>query len=734
MRVASAYPYVVSASLGDVGDEKAVLALDVAVELPNAARLVGYSDTGVRAVEPVEVVLRDGYPRRCPGFRLRPDFPPATHHLAPGKDKSGPVPCLVDGSPDEFFAQHDLVDAGIMAIVEQMCVWLKRAAIGRLADERSGWEPINRATVLAPVFVDRESLIISRIAKDAGEVWLRSRYLGKLYEVDEETPGFWVSGELAPKIGPDATFPFVFETLREPGQTVTTVLWPNHKAVSDEILADDITTIGQLEARAAIYGMGDQFRRFLRDLERRFETKWTSAPLPVAVILCVRRPFALTGRKSSIELLAYWFKFHRPKAVEPPPALRAAEQVYPLRQVDMPSAVLFRSISNAPEIPKTSVIGCGSVGSKLAMHLARTGASILAVSDNDLLQPHNMARHALARGPFPRFKAPELADELGQIGASPRSYVGNIIPALDKPDELKRFIPMQTELVVNTTASRLVREALVGCAGGKITARVAEVALFGRGDGAFVFVEGKDGNPTLTQLEASLYATVSKRERQLLFDPATGLAQVQIGEGCGSLTMPMDDARLSASTAMATEELTRIVGPDSSSKGQVAIGVRERTGLSTCWRRMTVPAFHRVPVEGGSWTLDVSDDVVNRIRSEIAAYPTVETGGLMIGTCNSRRRVITVVDILPAPADSTRTASLFQLGTAGLKKMVDRRFRESGGSLFDVGTWHSHLAEQGASALDWKTAKSLAEERPPPAVLLICTPTRFLAITGTNGG
>jgi len=108
LRVASAYPYVVSASLEAVGDAEAVLTLELAVELPNVARLAGQSNNGVQAVESVEVVLQGDYPRRCPSFRLRSDFPSAMPHLAPADGKLAPVPCLVDGSPDEFFAQHDL--------------------------------------------------------------------------------------------------------------------------------------------------------------------------------------------------------------------------------------------------------------------------------------------------------------------------------------------------------------------------------------------------------------------------------------------------------------------------------------------------------------------------------------------------------------------------------------------------------------------------------------------------
>ncbi len=731
LRVVSRYPYVVTAGITGVADTEVVLALELAVELPNAARIAGQSNTGVRAVEPVEVVLRGDYPRRCPSYRLRPDFPPAMPHLAPGDGKSRPVPCLVDGSPDEFFAQHDLVDAGIMAIVDQMCLWFKRAAIGRLADDEHGWEPINREVALHEVVFDRENLLAKHIGKDAGDVWLRSNYVKRLFQIDDENIlGVWTSGVIAPKKGDLTTFPFTYELADKPGTTVTAVLWPNEKAISRDILPDDVANLGQLEARAEAYGMGDQFRQLVTGLENRFVDKWTAEPIPVIVILCVRRPFHLMGRASSIELLAYWFRFHRPKAAKPPPALTKDRPVFAAKQVDMPSPALFRNVSGAPELPATSIVGCGSVGSKLAMHLARSGARILAVTDNGLLRPHNMARHALARNPVPMFKAPELAAELGALGTAPASHIDNVIAALGKPDDLRRIIPDATGLLVNTTASRLVREALSACAAGKTKARVTEVALFGRGDGAFVFAEGAGGNPSLSQLEASLYVTVTKRERQLLFDPATGLTQVQIGEGCGSLTMPITDARLSAMTAMATEELARMAPTVT---GGFAVGVRDRTGFTTSWRRLDVPAFHRVKVEGGDWTLDISDDVVRRIRDDIAAYSAVEAGGLLVGTCNSRLRAITVVDILPAPEDSKRSAALFVLGTKGLKKLVGQRYRESGGSLFDVGTWHSHLADQGPSALDWKTAKSLAEERPPPAVLLICTPKRFLAITGTNG-
>ena len=135
--------------------------------------------------------------------------------------------------------------------------------------------------------------------------------------------------------------------------------------------------------------------------------------------------------------------------------------------------------------------------------------------------------------------------------------------------------------------------------------RVAEVALFGRGNGAFVFLEGEQRNPTLTDLMVTLYASTTPAERVLLFDPASGLTQVQIGESCGSLAMPMSDARLSAMTAAATEEIERLSLSDHQG-GEIVIGVCDPTSRATTWRRQPVQAFRTVAVDGGQWTLRLS--------------------------------------------------------------------------------------------------------------------------------
>lgn len=142
-----------------------------------------------------------------------------------------------------------------------------------------------------------------------------------------------------------------------------------------------------------------------------------------------------------------------------------------------------------------------------------------------------------------------------------------------------------------------------------------------------------------------------------------------------------------------------------------------------------MPAFETVSIAGSDgWQLRLSRRVADRIRTEAKACPSVETGGVMIGLTSARLKTVTVVDLLEAPADSRRTPALFVLGTDGLQSAIRNRHEQSGRTLFDVGTWHSHLRDEGPSSTDWKTAADLAAERTPPSILLITTPARFHAL------
>jgi len=173
--------------------------------------------------------------------------------------------------------------------------------------------------------------------------------------------------------------------------------------------------------------------------------------------------------------------------------------------------------------------------------------------------------------------------------------------------------------------------------------------------------------------------------------------------------MRMTDARVSLLAAGATEQCLAVL-QSAAPAGHLAVGLCGQDGGWTDWRVDEVPPPVVVDIPGhDGWQLRLSPRVLERIRGEIVDYPTVETGGILLGRTNERLRSITV-------------------GTAGAKARIEAHHERSGRTLYDVGTWHSHLSDQPPSPRDLATAKELAGERPPPFALLIVSPNELFGV------
>lgn len=716
--------------------------LDMNVEMPLDMKADGISTSGVLTREPAVLKLPGNWPWQSPRFYLRKDFPRHFPHLMPFSIP--PRPCLVDGDQDEFFLQFGLVDYGVFHLIDQLAIWLRKAALNDLIDADQGWEPMLRRDYRDIVELDAERLRSLVNRRGGWAVWKSEYYRrgdpdGRL-GVGAEA---WLSsdGERTPLMHKEGDKTFTARPTRaniRMGNTVVAVIWPDKNPdgtpfIHSTYMPEDVETLGQLRARAEEFGCARGFSAFITNLERSFSGMYLDSPIPVGVVLCARRPIHLIGTSSDIELLPYVVEIRAGSGRQSLFAQGYDEPVSPAAHYQSLSAPLLRSLSGSPERPPLVMLGCGSVGSKLALHAARSGQDIACVSDRSSLHPHNMARHALGPSHIPRSKAEALAKELEGFGSKPAVHTGDLGLDLRDTTAVKTLLPKRAGAIINTTASLSVREALVDAAGPGYRARFIEAALFGRGRGAFLLADGLQHNPSNADLMAEMYAMMGKtRASKLLFDPAEGLAEIQIGQGCGSLTMQISDARLSAMTASLALEIDSLLA-ESVADGRIVLGIMDDDNPTTDWSRQNVPPFETVDITGtDGWQLRLSQRVAARIREEAASYPTVETGGVMIGCTSARLKTVTVVDLLEAPQDSTRSATLFVLGTVGLHAAIEARHEDSGKTLFDVGTWHSHLEDAGPSSMDWNTAAELAAERTPPSILLIVTPRRFHALASSK--
>ena len=310
----------------------------------------------------------------------------------------------------------------------------------------------------------------------------------------------------------------------------------------------------------------------------------------------------------------------------------------------------------------------------------------------------------------------------------------DVVSLLRDKAERRRVLPRKAGLLINATASLVAREAIGGEAPGTLP-QVIETMLYADGAVGLVTMEGADRNPNCLDLMAEAYAMIGAhaRLRTLILGPES-VSRQRIGEGCGSLTMAISDARISMMAApMAEVVRERLHQPKPTPQGRILIGMIQKDGLSMSWIQQDIMPTHLVSIEGaGNWTVRLGPRAHAVITEEVARWPYVETGGILMGRLSEAARSIHIVDVLPAPPDSRRSVGEFVLGTGGVRTAIRSYTDRAGGTLYCLGTWHSHLAVSGPSGLDHATATTVALARLAPSVLLIRTPGGYRGVLADN--
>lgn len=695
-------------------DDGATLMVEINLRYGAKWRAQGASPTGVLPREEVRFEFPPAFPAKPPEFTLRPDFSRNHPHVQPwlGVDDRV-VPCVVNGSVGEFIAARGFHD-----LVAQILDWLGGAAEGRLMNLKQGWEPARRDGY-NDVLVANPEKLTGLVGRQGGFKLFRTRYVCDW--LNDFTTFYW--GELGDEANAKAKLNerrFSPVSKYGGGEGLALVVWPGRRAdgkpiVCDRYIPDDVATVGDLFERARHYGVEAPLKHGIALLEREAATK-EAMTFPLVVTLLVRRPARVIGSDSDIEICSYL----TPNTSPGGPMTKSDVPVRPVSHRDAIEPSLLRRMTGEAEWPRWAMLGCGSLGSKVAMHAARGGNAPDTVADRVSLSPHNAARHALypsndsRGGAWLSPKAEALANALSGLGKPVKSLVGDHVALARQILDIKGK-RMRPGFLVNTTASLVVRESLAAAEFGGLP-RIAEMSLFDGAALGYVGLEGQGRNPNGVELIASLYqhASVDDRLRRRLLDNEH-LARVATGQGCGSLTMITSDARLSTMAAMMTE----LLPVDQNHKAGV-VHILQRDGMNLQHREVEVAAFRRVNIEGlDGWSVSISEPVYERILADKARWPKVETGGVLIGWSSALAQRMVVTDLIDAPADSRRSAVKFLLGVQRLPEAFEALAHDSGGLLRCVGTWHSHLGSAAPSFTDMNSARIAGAFDAQPLVFLI---------------
>lgn len=673
------YKTVFGVQVAEVSSKGVIVKATWRVDLPTRYESKGRTKLGIRSDEVVEWLFPLDYPLTAPQPTLRSDFPLALPHINP----------VVEGKVSPCIAEVDLTDllhsSGIEAVFLAMTHWLNNAASGELLCPVQGWEPIRRDNASGLISADTHTL------KEELCVYTPVRFYRCRYAI-EAGKDLMLGHIDTPALGSKnnvykSKFTYVSKYT---GIRHGPALLFQAKDVVDEYWPEYVGSVGDLRKLLQKLGLVAAFDARIKQVMATSSPKACKDKMPIEeflVIVAVRRPFHLIGTNSPWELLPYRICF--PRGVEA--GLSDETTVYAPQMIMSTCPAMLRAVSGAEGRQSTPVafLGCGSLGSKIALHLAKTGCYEFSLIDKDIFSSHNNARYGtVVRGldSIGGAKVKLVAEEIKALGVSAESIKEDV---LELGQSKASIVGKKYRYIVDTTASLPVRYFLAHQA--TPNARVMQSVLFGKASMGVLAVEGDSRAVRVDDLMAYTNTLCISDERVKAAMYGDSVTRESFGDGCSSATTKMDDIGLSLLSVAISGKIHQHVG-ESEFPGREGILHLGHVGSNyqLTWEKHVLSETLVISRDAQfEWELRVLGSVRELIGKE-SNGSNVEQGGILAGMVCVLSKTIYVTHVVPAPPDSQKTPTRLLISTDGIPQVFDEIHSATNAQITFLGTWHSH--------------------------------------------
>ena len=658
-----------------------VLSLELPTRYDEATALV-------KAEEPVYVEFYSDYPDRVPRvFIGRSDFDfDRTPHIYCNIDGLRPI-CLFRGNGDEWFANMEIED-----FIKHLRSWYEDLASGANIEDGGEFEPLRLEGFTATMIYDYEKLTdeIDKADGQQKDILIAVCRLSEKKLIRLTGVNFWL-----------LKLPGLDNRDIIPGS----VCWDGRKRSCDIYDVVMPRSYSELQGYATKHGV------VIEDAVNGVIDRTNGSSASIVIILAIRRSKKLIGVNSFYQFVNFEIlcdtdndgkyvvtptskvQFHKH---ESPFTIRKAHEISNLDMGINPSLI---------------IAGCGALGSKIAMHLVRSGINNILFSDPDTMGEHNLSRHVLFDDSVNNNKASELESitnlmyyhEGLKAGASHKG----IKSVLEDVDIMSKRKP---DYLLDFTASKVVGNQLVNM---ENRPTAISAAIYDNGRFGLLLCEGQGEGARLDDLMVTFFAQYKTdafvsnylmREKKLSEESATLL---NVGLGCNSETFILADDIISlyaSAMSIAIKDIFAGNHPD----GGCWMYKCDDDGSLTVYRIEMQPYYC---FDAKTWKLRLSDQAFKDIVEQAEAAGRYETGGYLLGQCNLKTKTIHVIDTIKAPEDTIHRGDYLVLGKKGIRKKLSQVENRSGATFGYVGEWHSHPnGPNEFSATDYEEFDKKAEE------------------------
>lgn len=383
--------------------------------------------------------------------------------------------------------------------------------------------------------------------------------------------------------------------------------------------------------------------------------------------------------------------------------------------------------SSDPDTRKAVLVGAGAIGSHLANCLVREGRFCWTIIDDDLVQPHNLARHIVHNNCVCLHKAEILATYLNSTladKATKAEWINKKLLAGDKQDETVTEALNGADLIIDATASVLAMHSL---SDHETRARRFSAFFNPSGEASILLVEPVNRKLSLRDLEAQYFGLILRAERLAghLESPDT----IAYTGACRAITNRIPESRVSILSGLVANGMSKAVDK---SNAVISIWSLAPNGR-VIFNSATPKPVSRFSADG--WTITIDSGLTKRIHAMRKGRLPNETGGILLGRVDIPNKLIHLIDASAAPPDSEEKRNSFKRGIKGVQGLIESVANRTMDQVRYVGEWHSHPPNVSGQPsfvdliqLDWLATVMGMDSM--PALVLIVTDQEITVMLG----
>ncbi len=399
----------------------------------------------------------------------------------------------------------------------------------------------------------------------------------------------------------------------------------------------------------------------------------------------------------------------------------------PVFSLSRESAAQLNGFSSRDE-RKITAVGLGALGSQVLMNLVRAGYGKWTLIDEDVLLPHNLARHALDGFSIGGPKVYGLAVSANKT-VDEEPIADYIVTDVLNPSESQETIEKlenaftNADIILDASASVPVARYLVH----NVDSSARRISIFLNPDGTDVVILAEDEKRkiTLDFLEMQYYRYLIN-ETCLADHLKRKHGRIRVATSCRdvSATIPQDYVALQAAICSRTiHKLT------SNQQAFVSIWRIDEDQINV--QSYTILVRNSIKCKIGNWILCTDEGFIDKVHEARANKLPNETGGVLVGSYDMQRKIVYVVDCLLSPPDSEEWPTHYIRGCQGLRSQVEKIQEITENQLEYVGEWHSHPPNCSVkpSPDDRKVFKWISDhmivDGLPPLMLIVSDPGKY---------